>query len=57
MFLAQAMLCGAGDTLLALQSLIGAVGMVAFTCVPPDASLDTPKARVWLLTDCLLIVR
>jgi len=32
---AQAMLCGTGDTLLALQSLIGAVGMVAFTYVLP----------------------
>eukprot|EP00322_Chrysochromulina_rotalis_P006000 CAMPEP_0115829824 /NCGR_PEP_ID=MMETSP0287-20121206/1298_1 /TAXON_ID=412157 /ORGANISM="Chrysochromulina rotalis, Strain UIO044" /LENGTH=281 /DNA_ID=CAMNT_0003283103 /DNA_START=84 /DNA_END=929 /DNA_ORIENTATION=- len=32
---AQAMLCGSGDTLFALQSLIGAVGMVAFTYVLP----------------------
>ena len=32
---AQALLCGQGDTLLALQSLIGAIGMVAFTYVLP----------------------
>ena len=34
-FVAQALLSGEGDTLLALQGLIGAVGMVAFTYFLP----------------------
>ena len=35
MFLAQLLLSGEGDTLMALQSLIGAVGMTAFTYFLP----------------------
>ena len=34
-FVAQALLCGAGDTLFAMISLVGAVGMTAFTYVLP----------------------
>jgi hypothetical protein len=38
-FIAQMLLSGEGDTLLAIQSLIGAVGMTAFTYFLPYAFL------------------
>ena len=45
------MLCGEGDTLLAIQSLIGAAGMVAFTYVLPflfyAALAREPLTRRW----------
>jgi len=53
-FVAQLLLAGEGDTLIALQSLIGAVGMTAFTYFLPyalylmmSAEEATPARRVW----------
>ena len=54
-FVAQLLLAGEGDTLIALQSLIGAVGMTAFTyflpyglllMMSPDDAI-TPARRAW----------
>ena len=60
-FLAQMLLSGEGDTLVALQSLIGSVGMVAFTYFLPyvfDAILSrTPLStgrKAWAAINVVL---
>jgi hypothetical protein len=60
-FVAQLLLAGEGDTLVALQSLIGAVGMTAFTYFLPYVLIlmlaPTPPSRwrrYWYLANIAL---